>query len=497
MELSTTPPERPVRRRTRRDPKARFLPDISSQLDAIAGCAELTVPADHIARRVQELVGLLGAEALEAGYSSLGRHGHDPKRLLAVWIYASIIGIHHASKVALACETDAAFRLLAGGHAPSEATLKRFRARHGEFFRSALERTVQLAHERGLLKTDELALDSMRLRANASCSAIRHRESSRERVEALEQADTSAMSEAEQQRHETELERHRGVVETCESRNAASFAETNDLAALMRFPQGCALPGHRITATAAGASERIVIGVLVDAAPNDVGKLPSAVQQTLEVLERAGVPHDQRLRLLADAGYWDASSLKYAESIRDRVDVLIADARPKPNKRRHGKISRDLFVMSEDGRSVTCPAGRPMQGPESAGQGSRRWHGVGCGDCELRPRCTKGKHRKFQIRVEFEASSGLMRKRLNEAPDPTLYKKRAAIIEPVFASVQHEMGFRRASSRSATTVIAEVLLKLLAHNIRRLAAAASRLSVVWLVRTGDSPWTLWAPPDEF
>lgn len=41
----------------------------------------------------------------------------------------------------------------------------------------------------------------------------------------------------------------------------------------------------------------------------------------------------------------------------------------------------------------------------------------------------------------------------------------------VFSSVQHAMGFRRVSSRHAPTVCAGVLLKLLAHNVRRLLAA--------------------------
>jgi hypothetical protein len=43
-----------------------------------------------------------------------------------------------------------------------------------------------------------------------------------------------------------------------------------------------------------------------------------------------------------------------------------------------------------------------------------------------------------------------------------------ATIEPVFASVEDGMAFRRVASRHPRTVRAEVLLKLLAHNIRRL-----------------------------
>lgn len=497
MELVAAPTERPVRRRTRRDPKARFLADISSQMDAVAGCPELLVPQDHVARRVAEIVQLLGAEALEAGYSSLGRHGHDPKRLLAVWIYASVIGIHHASKLAAACKTDAALRLLAGGHSPSAATLKRFRHQHGDFFRSALERTVALAHERGLLKTEELAVDSMRLRANASRSAIRHEETSRKRVGQLEKADTSALSDDEKQAHEEKLERHRETVETCTQRGVASFVETNELASMMRFPFGAAFAGHRITATAAGASERIVVGVLVDADPTDHGKLRSAVDQAVAVLGRVGVPTDQKPRVLADAGYWDADSLQYADTVREKTDVVIADPRPKPTKDRLSMIPREKFILSKDLLTVTCPAGRPMKGRESAGRGKTRWVGDGCEACELRPKCTKAKGpRVFTVDVRIEAPRQAMRIRLKEAREQRLYRLRSAIIEPVFASLEHEMDFRRASSRNKTTVIAEVLLKLLAHNVRRLVAL-SRLSVVWFECSHDGRWTLWRSQYEF
>jgi transposase len=475
----TTSSERVVRRRTRRDPHPRFLGDISGQLDALMGCPELQLPSAHPARQLKAVVDLLDTSALRKGYSSLGRRGHDPARLLVMWIYASTIGVHHASALARMVSTDAALRWLAGGHTPSAATLKRFRQRHGDFFRDAITQTVQLARQRGLLELDEIALDSMRLRAHASSSRVRRRQWAQERLESLLKLDADLLTPEQRAVHDASIARNRAVLDQCERRDVASFVETNELAALMRFPHGGALVGHRVTATAAGASQRFVIGVLVDAAPTDHGKLPEAVTQTLGILEQLGLASHERIRVLADAGYWDAESIRYADSLRERVDVLIADARPKPERNRLNMFAREQFVVSSDERSVTCPAGKPMKGPESAGRGSQRWFGVGCDTCELRPQCTKGRQRKFEIQTGLEAPRARMRARLQRPDDKSLYRKRPAIIEPVFASVQHEMAYRRASSRHTPTVVAEVLLKLLAHNVRRLAAA-SRLSVVWI-----------------
>jgi transposase len=483
--------ERVVRRRVRRDPKARFLPDVSAQLDALLGCPELIVPSGHPARRIQAFVGKLDTAALELRYSSLGRHGHDPKRLLALWLYASTIGIHLASELARACQTDAALRLLAGGYSPSSATLKRFRANNGAFFQSALEQSVRMAQEEGHLVPEEMAVDSMRLRSHASLSAVRRKKRAEDKLKRLHKLDASQLDEQERIVHQQALARNQAVVDKCEQLGVASYVCSNELSALMKFPHGGALPGHRLTVTAAGASQRFVIGVLVDAAPTDVGKLPAAATQALQVLEQAGVPLDAQRQLLADAGYWDAPSLQFAQSIHERMQIWIADARPRSQRKSNGLFDREDFTLSDDQCSVTCPAGRPMQGPESAGKGARRWYGVGCPACPLRPQCTKSERRKFQIQLELQQPRQQMQTRLQTPDAQAFYKKRSAIIEPVFASLESDMHYRRASSRSAQTVVAEVLLKLLAHNVRRLNAAAKRrLCVLWLTLDSEQCWAL-------
>jgi len=60
------------------------------------------------------------------------------------------------------------------------------------------------------------------------------------------------------------------------------------------------------------------------------------------------------------------------------------------------------------------------------------------------------------------------------------YARRMATVEPVFASVEHDMGFRRSCSRHPRTIGAEVLLKLLAHNISRLLARTRLFCVAYL-----------------
>jgi len=477
--LALSPPhERPIRRRTRRDPKPRFKPDRTAQLDAVNGCPSLQVPSDHLSRAVERIVERFDLSSVEATYSSLGRHGYAPRNVLAVWIYASLIGTHHATKVARALKTDAALRLLSGGHAISRSKLSEFRQQHGALFANLIAQTVAMAQAEGLLPLDDLAADSMRLRAHASTKAVRTQSRSKKRLEELAAVDESALSESDRERHHAKIDKHTKAVAECEARGRTSIVTTNPSAALLKFPDGAGLPGHRVSTMAAGVKARFIVAVLVTAETNDFGTLESIVDETAKMLARIGVPDDAMLQVAADAGYCSHPDLAFADRVRDRIDVLV-DGAAAPESR---FVGRDRFVFRDDG-SVLCPAGRKMIGPRRHHSG-QQWRGVGCQDCSLRPQCTDGKRRSLIVNVELDRVRDAMRTRMATSDAKQRYNRRIATVEPVFSNIESTMGYRRASSRFERTVIAEVLLKVLAHNVSRLLAAKP-LSRVYCALTID------------
>lgn len=476
--LSSPGVERVIRRRTRRDPKPRFKAETTAQLDVIQGCPSLQVPADHLARAVQRIVAQLDLSAIEAKYSSLGRHGYAPRNLLAVWVYASLIGLHHATKVARALETDAALRLLSGGHAVSRSKLNEFRQQHGVLFADCIAQTVAMAQREGLLPLEDLAADSLRLRAHASTKAVRTLLRSKKRLTELAAIDESTLTGAEREQHQEKVRKHRQAVAECEARGRASVVTTSPSAALMKFPDGAGLPGHRVSAVAAGMQTRFVVAVLVTADTNDYGLLESIVAEAEKTLGRAGVPEGARLQLAADAGYTAQSDLAFAERVRDRIDVLIDGA--QGSETRSQFFGRDRFEIRDDG-SALCPAGRLMKGPARHEGGRTIWTGVGCRDCPLRPQCTDGRYRSLTANLELDRLRAAMGARLDAPGGLERYHRRIATVEPVFSNIESVMGYRRVSSRFERTVVAEVLLKVLAHNISRLLAAKRLSRVYWLV----------------
>lgn len=473
------------RSRTPRDPAPRFKDDRQSQLDGVDGCPELQLDDEHLARRVLEFVRLLGAEQLASTYSALGRRGYRPERVLAILVYGSLIGLHHSTKLGRACQTDVALRWLAGGWRPSASTLRRFRLAHAEYFEEALARTVAIADERGLLDVEELSVDSVRLRAHASTHEVRTETRSKKRLEQLESSPVDASDAEGTRARDAKIQKHRDALERLQTEGRTNLVLTNPSAGLMKFPSGASAPGHRVTVVASGVTQRLAVGLLIDASGSDSGKLGPAMQKVLETLDELGVATGRRLVVSADAGYFTERDLRWADEHRARVDVLIHEAATSNGGRT--TMGRSHFTIPDDGSTPTCPAGNSMAGPYDRPSGEREWKGVGCNDCPLRSQCTPGKQRTLVIHPEFERLRAAMRERMAREGAAERYSKRIATIEPVFSQIQDTMGFRRVSTRFARGLRGEIFLKFLAHNIARLIQAA-RLRRVYLV-LDDEFWS--------
>lgn len=472
----------PAPRRKALDPTPRFRPDRRRQLDLLLGSVDEQVEHGHLARSVWSVVDRLDTSALESQYSALGRRGYHPKRLLAVWVYASLTGLHHSTKLARACKTDAALRWLCGGDAPSSATLRRIRMKQASFFAAAIEQTVALGSRLKLIQLDAVAVDSVRLRAHAAAANVRTLERSTQRLKELRAVDREALDEASRAKHDAKIARHEAGLAQCNARGVTSIVTTNPAAALMKFPSGASAPGHRATVIATGTSARFVIGVLVDADPTDHGKLGPAVLHARDTLDRLGLREDKTLSVAADSGYFSDRDLQFAVENRAWVDVLIPPI-TRGHIRSEGVFPRERFEFREGG-VVVCPAGRQMLGPYRNNKAGTilKYEGPSCHTCELKPQCTPGPRRYLQISPSKEKARLAMVARMNQPDAKERYDQRIATVEPIFSFLEDAMAFRRCASRAPQTVQAEVLLKILAYNIDRLIRAerdAALLSCVY------------------
>lgn len=472
------------RKRLRKDPKPRFKDDLTDQLDAVGGCSSIALAGDHLARGLRSLLDGLDYGELEAKYSSQGRRGFHPRHVVGVLVYGSLIGVHHSTKLATRLESDLALRFMAGGHAISAGVLRRFRRENREFFEEAHGWTVRAAHEQKLLDPEQLAVDSVRLRAHASTNAVRTVTRSRKRLEELSAVEVAKLDDQSRAEHLAKVLKHKRALELCDEAQRPNIVLTNPGAGLMKFPNGASAPGHRATVTAAGTKLRLVVSVLIDADGNDYGKLGPALLKARATLREAGVILDKQMQAAADAGYFSERDLAFASENREWVDVLINEGTSKqtPGVGKTPVFNHSAFIKK--GESLICPAGRSMDGPYADGKGKERWQGVGCENCALKPQCTTSKHRQLVIDHAYNKIRNELRERMARPGARERYNERIATVEPVFSYLEDVMNFRRVSTRHLAGAAAEIMLKVFAYNVSRLLAAKKLIRVYFVVAIG-------------
>src|SRR5438445_563993 len=95
---------------------------------------------DHLAWFVLDAVEELDLAAFYGEYrvDGWGRAAFDPAMMVALLLYAYVIGERSSRAIERRCREDVAFRVIVANQVPDHATIARFRARHelamGELF---------------------------------------------------------------------------------------------------------------------------------------------------------------------------------------------------------------------------------------------------------------------------------------------------------------------------------------------------------------------------
>jgi transposase len=128
------------------------------------------VPAGHLAWCVLDAVEELDLAGFYAAYRAdgHGRPAFDPAMMVALVLYAYCVGERSTRRIERRCHEDVAFRVVAANLAPDHATLARFVVRHQEALMGLFGQVLALCARAGLVRAGTLVLDSTKLAANAS-----------------------------------------------------------------------------------------------------------------------------------------------------------------------------------------------------------------------------------------------------------------------------------------------------------------------------------------
>ncbi|MGH2682341.1 MAG: transposase [Actinomycetota bacterium] len=376
------------------------------------------LPKDHLARFVIDVVETLDLSPFYARRRAdgWGRAAYDPKMMVALLIYAYATGARSSRLIERRCIEDIAFRFIAANEAPDHATIARFAKDHEGELAELFDQVLRLAAEVGLVRVGLVALDSTRMKANASPGANRSADWIRSEVERI-LAEARATDEEEDRRlgdapspdvpeeltePNTRLERllaakarleadqaerqaayqaklaareeykrrtGKGMrgrkpkppQERLRDRERSKVANTTDPdSRTMGAANGGFVQGYNAQAVA--TKEQIVVACEVTTNSTDYAELQPMVEQAKENLAKAGVGTKIGV-LVGDAGYVTEDNLSLEEELG--VELVIATrnrkrAGPGDQPRPRGRIPKGLSKTQRMDRKLRTKRGERL-----------------------------------------------------------------------------------------------------------------------------------------
>ena len=172
----------------------------------------------------------------------------------------------------------------------------------------------------------------------------------------------------------------------------------------------------------------------------------------------------EELTALADRGYYNGEQVLACEG------TGVLPCIPKtiwPGER--GLFTRQDFVYDAKADHYTCPVGQQLtksqRRPTRQNDMDEYRHLTACFTCELKPRCTPDKLKRFR-RWQHEGVLDQMQARLDRMPDAMGIRRQT--VEHPFGTLKAWMGSTHFLTKSVEKVRTEMSLHVLAYNMKRM-----------------------------
>jgi transposase len=128
------------------------------------------LPADHLAWFVIDAVADMNVGAFYAAYRAdgHGRAAYEPSLMVAVILYAFATRVRSSRAIECHCREDVAYRVITGNVVPDHATIARFICRHERALADLFAEVLRLCDRAGLVKPGVVSIDGTRIAGNAS-----------------------------------------------------------------------------------------------------------------------------------------------------------------------------------------------------------------------------------------------------------------------------------------------------------------------------------------
>jgi transposase len=402
---------------------SRYLPYSPDQGSLLPLDVSEVLGSDHLCFFVHRVVERLDLRRYTEAYGAEGGLLYHPSLMLKVWLYAYALGVTSSRRLERRILEDLAFRYLAGGAEPDYWALNAFRRRHGRALNDSFTQVLELARQMGMRQMGTVAIDATRIKASASP----------DKVVKNRFVQVKAMRRARGERLETRLK-------------------------VRRWQQACDADDPNENA-----------GSRVDADPNAVEQMPATLEKlprpVREKTVRRSVTDPDARFLRARGGRF---VLGYTAEIGVSNDHLIVAQRvtqeATDNASLEPMVERIEATCGQAPGAVVADSGYFSNG--NVERMEERGVDAYVPDSNLARELNLGQHaddlrstdpRHIRMRAKMRTEQGT-----------ALYRRRKALVEPVFGVLKTQRNLYHFRMRSLDKVAIEFTLATIAYNITRL-----------------------------
>ena len=486
----------------------------------------------HPVRIVDQVVEALNIQSLLKAYSKEGNPAYHPKMLLKVMLYGYMTNVYSSRKIELAVRENINFMWLTGMTVVDHNTINRFRSNKlQESFKEIFKQVVLMLASEGLISLKQIYTDGTKIEAQANKYSFvwgksiktnkekmgvqlealwnyaqsiandddsspeppEFKEISKEVIEKTvaeidakllgnEKASTKAKAKLRyiKQNFVKNIDKYNKQQTILGDRN--SYSKTDTDATFMRMKEDHMLNGQLKPAYNAQISteNQIIVNYTMHQNPTDTKTLKPHLENLKATFgEKVFQGFEE---IIADAGYGSQENYDYLEQeqLTAYVKYNTFDKEQDKNyQKKHKSFSKENLYYNQEEDYYVCPMGQKMskthQSKKTTEAGYTQhlshYEAQNCEGCPLRGQCFKAKgNRSIERNHDLERHKEKVRELLLSEKGIQKRKQRTCDVEPVFAQLKHNHGFRRFSLKGIKKVELEFGLMAIAHDLRKKIA---------------------------
>ena len=406
-----------------------------------------------------------------------GRPSYNPKDLLKLFVYGYLNQIRSSRALEKECKRNIELMWLMKELAPDHNTISNFRKENEKAIRKVFRYTVSIAKQFDLIGGKLVAGDSTKLRAqNSKKNNFNARKIERhlayidnklnEYNIAIELADDEnkkiiQLEILKQNRRKRQYQNYTAILEqTGEVQISTSDPDSRQLITRNNITE----VAYNIQ-TVVDAKHNLPIDYKVTN-ENDSKAMGSMLRRTKIILNTTN------FTALYDKGYHTGSEIKTAVDLGIHIMVAIPEVASNAPDTAYNVAN---FKYDKVNETYTCPQAQVLTTNGSWYKKNRgksfthmkHYKTKACSTCPVKDLCTKNKDGRLIERSEH--APFIEQNKLNIEANPTLYKKRQAIVEHPYGILKRQWGFYYIMTKKTKKhASADVGLMFTAYNLRRI-----------------------------